>query len=399
MRPVFSMRNVGRRVGQGQKIIPKFAPFGAQDFRRCGAIAEIDRAGKAAHCAGRSTIPVAMAVHSDSPARSEASPAPSEATKTAIKAAILKYNLLLPAATRSSWYRSAAFMVPFAIVAFGLVWAFFPTSEGSSGSWKLYAAMLAILGFGGYWLWEFAWRPVADLRRTAREIIMPELFGFIENFGYRNGQKPEFLAHVPKAMQLAHTSAEFDDSICGTFDGGAFELAECKLWVGSGKNRSLEFGGIGFHFALEKPFAGTLVATRQLGLAEKIGYSFASGDGMTEITLANAEMANRFRVRSDQPQAAVDLLNAGLEDVLGFLLKKWDGGMPRLAICGAEGFLFLSSRRNFFEVPEGSIINYDAHVAPMLHELELLLSTARLVRNAMTGKPSQQRSRTLKRPG
>ncbi len=327
-----------------------------------------------------------MAVRSDSPARSEASPAPSEATKAAIKSAILKYNLLLPAATRAAWYRSAGMLVPFGVVAFGLIWAFFPTSEGSSNWWKLDAAMVVGLAYGGFLIWLFAWRPVADLRRTAREFIMPELFGFIENFGYRNGQAPAFLANIPKAMQLGHTSAQFDDGICGSFDGGAFELCECKFWVGSGKNRYLEFAGVGFHFALDNSFPGILVATRQLDFAERVGHSLFGKDEMTEITLDDAELNKLFRVHSDAPQAAVDLLNAGLEKVLAFLRKSWDGGMPRLAISGADGFLFLATKRNFFEVPNGEIINYDAHVAPMLHEVEQLLSTARLVRDAMTGK-------------
>jgi len=115
------------------------------------------------------------------------------------------------------------------------------------------------------------------------------------------------------------------------------------LWVGSGKSRHLEFSGVAFHFALDQPFPGVLVATRQLGLVEKIGYSLTSGDGMTEITLGDVEQAQRFRVRynaPDAPDAAVAVLNAGFEKVLAFLTESWPEGRPRLALVGDEGFCY-----------------------------------------------------------
>jgi hypothetical protein len=312
--------------------------------------------------------------------------APDEAAKSLIQSAILKHNLLLPAAGRNAWRRVAALVAPYAAVAAAIAWAFLPGSFEAFADDEIYLIGLVALAFGGFQVWKFAWQPVDSLHRQARAAIMPELFGFLGNVAYANGGKPEFLGRIPKAALVAHTSADIDDRLSGTIDGCEFELAECNLWVGSGKSKHLEFSGVAFRFALDERFPGTLVATRQLGVAEKVGRALFGGDTMTEITLDDAGEAKRFRVRSDAPDAAVAVLNAGLEKVLAFLADTWPAGVPRLALAEGEGFLLLSTKHNHFEVPYGQSIRYDAHVAPMLHELEMLLSSAVLVRQALAAK-------------
>ena len=161
-------------------------------------------------------------------------------------------------------------LVPAALLFGWIAWLLLKTGSKNSPETFILAGMFMAAMWGGPKLWAWAWEPATNLQQSARDRLMPSVFGFVENLRYRHGRTPDFIAAMPAKSILRFTRIQHDDMITGVHDGLPFSLAECTFWMHEGKSETKTFQGAVFHckvaFGISRPAARLQKTDQRLAL-------------------------------------------------------------------------------------------------------------------------------------
>jgi len=233
------------------------------------------------------------------------------------------------------------------------------------------------------WLWTA--RPVRWKQQDLRDRLFPLIFRFIDDFRYVRGEQPASFDRLPAEMVADLRRPLFGDVISGAYRGFAFEIFELQA-QGNGTDGQ-GFRGAGLAFEAEHPYAGTLLARRQMQAATGfLGKLFARRE-LTKIETGAKDLDEVYDFRTDNPAAANPSTVGQLASALKWLGETWPSGKPMIALKGGDAFLLLPIEKDYFELPANSApIDYESHVRPMIADLVALLETAALIRKV--GSPS-----------
>jgi hypothetical protein len=300
---------------------------------------------------------------------------PDAARQQKIGAAIDEYNLERPGILRHSYMLVGLYMGGYAIVV-ALVFSLW-VKAGTKN--ELLGFFFALVAMSGWYLWDWAWKPVKDHQLTLRYRLFPQIFGFIDGVAYSHGHAPGFVDDINAMKMVRFSSTENDDVISGTHDGLFFELVEAKLISGSGKSKETVFQGLIFHFRLDNPFPGLLYAAKRGNwLQEWVRETFGSSADM--VASGNWEIDETQEFHTDSYRAALPVVQGPLASALLYLRREWHEGEVRIALRGDECFLLLPSQRDYFALPEiHTDVAYD-DVKPMIREMAVLLAVAHLMK-------------------
>ncbi|WP_171026502.1 DUF3137 domain-containing protein [Mesorhizobium comanense] len=306
---------------------------------------------------------------------------PGEAVIAGIRRDIEAYE-----ARRASVVRQVRWRVPLfvglVLVAVALIaWLFNKAADPHEQWVSTPHVFLYILGFAASILVYFqAMKPAARLQQSFRDTLLPIIFGFVRDFGYRHGERPNSFDRLPREAVGPFNRQSFDDVISGRYDDFPFELYEAELREGTGKGSSTAFKGVIVAFEAVEPFPGILVATRRSNAV----VSFFRGmfaSRMQELSSGEPLLDAAYEFRSDNVEAARPLVTGRLAQALKWLGETWRDDPARVALNGGDGFLLLPQANDFFELPPISVpLDYQTHVAPMISDMGAMLATAALVR-------------------
>jgi Protein of unknown function (DUF3137) len=305
----------------------------------------------------------------------EAAVMPDKAVMETVRKAIGDYNAVRPGLERAMEWRLTVIMGLYAVAAV-VVFFMIVSKTGMDEGLGVVIAILFGIGWG---LYNFCMKPVRDFQQNLRNRMLPLIFGFVEELRYTKGLIPRFMEKFPKPALLKYGAAEHDDAISGLHDGMHFMLSEAELSTG-GKNKTVLFDGVIFHFYLDQPFPGILAAAkRPTGMQKFAQELFGTGD-LRIIECGNPMIDATHEFRTDNTAAARPLINGPLVKALDYLSGVWRDDIVRIALSNRECFLLVPTKKNFFELPDiAHDINFDRDVEPMIRDLVTLLVTARLV--------------------
>jgi len=311
---------------------------------------------------------------------------PDDKTVAAIRQDIARYEQERAAARRGAAWRLPLYLV-LLLAAVAVVAVGFNRVADINEQWTspphvfLYVVAAALAVF----LVSRAMRPVANMEQSFRARLLPMIFGFIENFRYSQGGRPDSFDRLPREAVGSFDRQSFDDVIGGRYGGFDFELYEAILKEKTGNAELTSFHGVVLAFATERPFPGLLVATRKANqVMSFFGHLF--GKPLEAIESGVPALDEKYEFRTDNVAAAEPLVRGRLAQALQWLGETWPGEPARVALRGGDGFLLLPTPKNFFELPPASTpIDYKAHVEPMIADMASLLATAALVRKVGNG--------------
>lgn len=231
-----------------------------------------------------------------------------------------------------------------------------------------------------YFAYIQAVRPSRRLKQSFRERVLPAVFVFIDQLGYKNGEKPYSFERMPQEVTGKFTLHSFGDMISGQYDGFGFELFETTLAYTMKKSSVRVFKGVVVAFGAVAPFPGLLVATPRKSTA--FGFVRRILGGKTgEMRSGNDVIDARYKFTTDNVQAARPLVSGRMAQALQWLVEGWPNRPARVALRGDSGFLLIPHEKDFFALPSISrALDYQKHIAPMIADLGALLATAALVR-------------------
>lgn len=240
---------------------------------------------------------------------------------------------------------------------------------------------LYAIGFGlSFFVYGAAMKPAMRLQQSLREKILPAVFGFIENIGYKHNQTPISFERLPREIVDGFNRQGFDDVISGKYEDFPFELYEATLSMKAGKSKSTVFKGVIVGFEMIAPFPGLLVASRKKGSVTNFFRGMFSSK-LEELQSGVGALDQAYEFRTDNVEAARPLVTGRLAQALQWLGETWPEEPARIAMHGNDGFLLIPLSKNFFELPGISDpLDYSRHVAPMIADMAALLATASLVR-------------------
>lgn len=300
---------------------------------------------------------------------------PGEAAVAEIHAQIDLYNKARPAIHSNCATQALVAMSIYG--AFALLVLFYCLQLGMKG--ENYIIVLAVVGAGGYMVWNFIWSPMESHRAALRERLFPKLFSFVEDVSYKKNAKPGFLQHISELNLVRYQDAETDDLIIGRHEGMDFALLEAKLTVGS-KNKETVFDGLILHFRLADPFPGMLVVAKRGGWWERTMKDFWRTGPSLEVSSGNRQLDESHQFFTDNRSAARPVIAGPLTSVLTWLGNEWHGGDVRIALSGDHGYLMLPSSHDYFCLPEGNQdVEYKRHVRPLVRELVMALAIAHVL--------------------
>lgn len=306
---------------------------------------------------------------------------PGEAVIAGIRRDIETYE-----ARRASVVRQVRWRVP---VFIGLVvatvalvaWLFSKVADPNEQWFSTPHVFLYILGFSASILVYFqAMKPATRLQQSFRDTLLPIIFGFVRDFSYQHGERPNSFDRLPREAVGPFNRQSFDDVISGRYEGFPFELYEAELREGTGKGSSTAFKGVIVAFEAIEPFPGILVATRRTNAVVGFFRGMFTGK-MQELSSGEPLLDAAYEFRTDNVEAARPLVTGRLAQALKWLGETWRDDPARVALNGGDGFLLLPQANNFFELPPISVpLDYQTHVAPMISDMGAMLATAALVR-------------------
>jgi len=306
---------------------------------------------------------------------------PGEGVVAGIKADIERYETERRRAHRAVMWRIPVFDGLWIAAILGVAYAFNRFADPNEQWLSTPHVFLYVIGFFAlFFIHAQAVKPATVLQQSLRERIMPLVFGFIDEMGYRHEATPESFRRMPQEASGAFNRQSFDDVISGRYEGFPFELYEATLSQKSGKSRSTAFKGVIVAFETITPFPGLLVAARKSGMVVGFLKSLFGGK-LEELQSGNAALDENYEFRTDNVDAARPLVTGRLAQALQWLNETWPEQPARVALKGSDGFLLIPLSKNFFELPDISQpLDYKAHVEPMIGDMGALLATAALVR-------------------
>jgi Protein of unknown function (DUF3137) len=305
---------------------------------------------------------------------------PPDAEK-AIRAAIDAYNGGRHGARARARNLGLILLVPFVPLSAAALW-YVAAYHGSDP--KLFGIVLAASVFGGIQLWQLAHRKARSFSDGARAAMMPGLFGFIDQFGFRADAPPLSMAELPERLLFGVHTVSHGDVITGYYEGMAFEIAESHYLKPAGKHSDKTvFRGIIFHCQTKTPFPGLLVVSRPAGKLMRALFGDAK-QGLRELKCANKQLAEDHVFLTDNYNPAQRLVDGPLTPFLMWLKQNWPDGVGHVVLKGGEIFLLIPSSKDHFELPDLSQqLDYDRHIRPMTQQLWRILTSGRLLRDML----------------
>jgi len=228
------------------------------------------------------------------------------------------------------------------------------------------AAGIAVLIGGGILGLLLARRPARRHRQAMRDALIPPLLRYLQAFGnveYHRKPGTRFeLARLRRSGIVApFTRATLEDLFEGTHRGTDFQLVEARLVrqrkTGSGSDSRSErrrtvFSGLLCDISVPAPFSGVVLLLGNKGplgnwLQEVAKRSFT---GITPVSLDDAAFEARYRVFSDNPEAALHLLQPALRETLLTLSEDLGGEALNCAFFEGRFLMAISQRQNLFEI-------------------------------------------------
>ncbi|MFM2281910.1 MAG: hypothetical protein RLZZ444_4141 [Pseudomonadota bacterium] len=293
------------------------------------------------------------------------------------EAAIADYNVERPQILSSAYLQVAMYFGGYIILAALLLYASYNQDDPKH---RLFSFTGAILMIGAFYLWDFAWKPVKDHQMVLRYRLFPEIFGFVDQVDYNHGTEPWFIEGLKQLKLVRFTRSKNDDSLSGNHEGLDFSLVETSLVTGSGKHENTLFKGLIFHFPLDHPFEGTLIAARRGNwLQEMVRDLFGSRDDVLEC--GDPEIDAFYEFRTTNFAAALPLVQGPLASALRYFSHDWREGDVLMALDGNACFLLLPSKKDYFALPSiNEDVDFMRDAEPMIRDLMVLLALAHLVR-------------------
>jgi len=306
---------------------------------------------------------------------------PGEGVVAGIKADIERYETERHRAHRAVMWRIPVFDGLWIAAILGVAYAFNSFADPNEQWLSTPHVFLYIVGFVAlFFIHAQAVKPATELQQSLRDRIMPLVFGFIEEMGYRHEATPVSFSRMPQEASGAFNRQRFDDVFSGRYEGFPFELYEATLSEKYGKSSTQVFKGVIVAFEKIAPFPGLLVATRKSGMVVGFLKSLFGGK-LEELQSGVAALDENYEFRTDNVEAARPLVTGRLAQALQWLGETWPEQPARVALKGSDGFLLIPLSKNFFELPGISQpLDYKAHVEPMIADMGALLATAALVR-------------------
>lgn len=293
-----------------------------------------------------------------------------------ISAAVAQYNAGRPEQAARMKRRMVMMLGPFAVIVaavgiFGL----------ASGIAPVIAVSVALAIFGGMFVWSLARKPAREFQQQLRSKMFPVIFGFIDDFQYRNGHAPGFLARLEEIGLLSYTSAQHDDWMSGNHEGLWFELSETRLKKKSGKSSRTIFDGLIFHIKRDSNFRGLLLAQKKADVVTKFFRNlFGSKLEAIETGIGDIDETHDFRTNAAGSEAA--RLAGRMAKALDWLQESWRHGPVQIAFNETDCYLLLAASKDHFELPgiTAGDIEFDNHILPLIRDMVTLLAIAGLIR-------------------
>jgi hypothetical protein len=302
---------------------------------------------------------------------------PDGARLATIKQGIDEYNAERPAIERQAYLQVGLYVGGYGAVMIFVLYLLL--NSGYHGTHNPLAYLFAGLAICGWWVWDFAWRPVKDYQLGLRYRLFPVIFGFIDKVEYSNGRAPSFFSEIRRTKLVQFTSSDNDDRVSGSHDGLDFEMVESRLKVGSGRNRTTVFRGLLFRFTRDDDFPGLLVVARRGNWLQEWAHELFGTHDDT-IPTGDPEIDLAYEIHADNYAAAKPLVEGSLAAALKYLKRKWPTGDARIALRGKECFLVLPTDRDYFHVPAISRdVDYRKDIEPMIRDMVVLLAVAHLI--------------------
>lgn len=306
---------------------------------------------------------------------------PDDARMEKIREALTGYNAGRPQARTRALQQVALFVGGYLLLVGLLFFAVYDASFDDSRSRNRALGAIAGLGiFGIYYVWRFAWKPAADHQMALRYRLFPDIFGFVEDVRYAHGSEPAFLEDLRKTGLVSFTRSENDDTLSGRHESMPFHFTETKLVSGSGKNKTTVFAGIIFHFPLQTPFPGLLLAASKGGWLTQT-WRDLFGSRHSILTAAYGRVDAIYEFHTDNVAAAQPVVDNAMAPALAYLRGAWQGGQVLIGIRNEECYLMMPSTKDHFMLPGiDRDIDFKRDILPMISELAVLLAFAHLVR-------------------
>ncbi|WEZ83247.1 hypothetical protein P6U16_20770 [Rhizobium sp. 32-5/1] len=200
----------------------------------------------------------------------EASVMPDAAALETVHRAIEAYNGERPARERAMQNRVTIVMGGFVLITGCILLLLF-----NSGLKDGFGIACGVAFFAGWQLYEHCLKPAREFQQNLRDRMLPVIFGFVERVQYSKGTTPRFMERFPKEALLKYANAIHDDAVSGVYDNVRFMLSETELTTG-GKNKTVLFKGVIFHFLRDDAFPGILAATKRPGGFQKFVENFSA---------------------------------------------------------------------------------------------------------------------------
>ncbi len=304
----------------------------------------------------------------------EASVMPDAAALETVHRAIDAYNEERPARELAMQQRVTIVMGGFVVVAGCILLLLF-----NSGMKDGFGLVCGGVFFVGWSLYQQCLKPARAFQQDLRDRMLPVIFGFVDRVQYSKGTTPRFMERFPKQALMKYASATHDDAVSGVYENLRFMLSETELTTG-GKNKTVLFKGVIFHFIRDNSFPGILAATKRPGGFQKFVENFFSTGPLNVIESGDPRADASHEFRTNNMTAAKPLVEGDMVSALDYLSGVWPTDVVRIALSDHECFLLVPSKKNFFELPDiAHDINFEADVMPMIRDMVTLLVTARLV--------------------
>lgn len=298
-----------------------------------------------------------------------------------IKADLERYEAERARVHRAVMWRVPVFLGLFLLAVFGIAWSLNIFADPNEQWFSApHAFFYGIAFFTAYAVYRWARSPARKLQQSFRQKILPAVFGFIQDVGYKYDQTPISFERLPRGVVDGFNRQRFDDVVSGRYEDFPFELYEATLSLGSGSSKSDLFKGVIVAFEMIAPFPGLLMATRKTG---KVGGFFRGmfASKLEKLQSGVEALDENYEFSTDNAEAARPLVTGRLARALQWLGEMWPEQPARVALSGNDGFLLIPLSKNFFELPDISApLDYQRHVAPMIADMVSLLATAALVR-------------------
>jgi hypothetical protein len=221
---------------------------------------------------------------------------PDEAVIAGIKADLERYEAERRQAHRAVMWRRPAFIGVALAVMFAIAWFFNGLADPNEQWFSTPHVFLYFFGFFGlFFVHSQALKPATRLQQSLREKILPVIFGFIENLGYRHEATPDSYGRLPQETVGSFNRQSFDDVISGRYEGFPFELYEATLRRKAGKSTSEVFKGVIVAFETLTPFPGVLVAHQTVAMRTPSGKSPATASSRSSHSSSSVDRTSPSR--------------------------------------------------------------------------------------------------------